>query len=61
MKNTFEHKVRSTAVAGGWVIVVAVGFLVLNWLIYLVATSARRAWFLSSWGRDVSWFYVQNV
>jgi hypothetical protein len=47
MNDTFEKKVRSAAVAGWWVILVAVGFLLLNWLIYLAATAARPAWFLS--------------
>ncbi len=61
MNNVFEKRVRAAAVAGWWVLLVAAGFLVLQWIIYLVVMSARPAWLLSLWGPDVSWSFVQNV
>jgi hypothetical protein len=61
MNDTFEQKVRAAAVAGWWALLVAAGFLLLNWLVYLAAASARPAWFQSLWGQDVSWSDAQNV
>jgi hypothetical protein len=61
MNDTFEKRVRAAAVAGCWVLLIAAGFLLLNWLVYLAATSGRPAWLLSLWGQDVSWSYAQNV
>jgi hypothetical protein len=34
MNDNFEKKVRAAAVAGWWVILVAVGFLTLLWLVF---------------------------
>ena len=50
MNDSFEKKVRSAAVAGWWVILVAIGFLLLQWLIYLAVMSTHPAWLLSMWG-----------
>jgi hypothetical protein len=61
MNDAFEKKVRAAAVAGWWVIVIAVGFLTLQWLIYLTIMSTQPAWLLSMWGPGVDWPFVQIV
>ena len=47
MNDPFEKKLRSAAVAGWWVVLIAGGFLTLQWLIYLAVMSAHPAWLLS--------------
>jgi hypothetical protein len=61
MNDPFEKKVRAAAVAGWWVILIAVGFLTLLWLIYLAVMSTHPAWLLTLWGPGVDWSFVQNV
>jgi hypothetical protein len=61
MNDPFEKKVRSAAVAGWWVILVAIGFLLLQWLAYLAIMETRPGWMLALWGPDVSWPFVQNL
>ena len=61
MNDTFEKKVRAAAVAGWWVILVAVGFLLVVWLVYLAIMSNQPAWILALCGRDVSWPDLQNL
>jgi hypothetical protein len=56
-----RRQVRSAAVAGGWVILIAIGFLTLLWLIYLTVMSTHPAWLLTMWGPGVDWPFVQNV
>ena len=51
MNNTFEEKVRAAAVAGWWTILIAVAFIVLQWLVYLTVIHTRPSWFLSMWGQ----------
>ena len=46
INNVLEKKVRAAAVAGWWVVLVAVAFIVLQWLIYLAVMHARPAWVL---------------
>jgi hypothetical protein len=46
MNDPFEKKVRAAAVAGWWVILIAVGFLTLLWLVYLAVMAAHPAWLL---------------
>jgi hypothetical protein len=60
MNDNFEKKVRA-AVAGWWVVLIAAGFVTLQWLIYLAVMSAQPGWVLAMWGPDVSWAFVQNV
>ena len=47
MNDPFEKKVRAAAVAGWWVVLIAVAFLTLLWLVYLAVMSAHPAWLLS--------------
>jgi hypothetical protein len=61
MNETFEKRVRAAAVAGWWVVLIAVGFLTLQWVIYLVVMSTRPAWLLTMWGPGVDWPFVQGV
>jgi hypothetical protein len=61
MNDLLEKRIRAAAIAGWWVVLIAWGFLLLNWLIYLAAASFQPAWMLSLWGPDISWSFVQNV
>lgn len=61
MNDSFEKKLRAAVVAGWWVILIAAGFLTLQWLIYLAVMSSRPAWLLTLWGPGVDWPFVQNV
>src|SRR5436309_9856357 len=61
MNGPFEKKVTAAAVAGWWVVLTAVGFLTLQWLIYLAVMSTHPAWLLAMWGPGVDWPFVQNV
>jgi hypothetical protein len=51
MNDPFEKTVRAAAVAGWWVVLIAVGFLTFLWLIYLAVMSTHPAWLLTLWGR----------
>ena len=61
MNDTFEKRVRAAAAAGGWVLLVALGFLILQWLLYLALTASKPEWFLSWWGPGIDWSFVQTV
>ena len=61
MNDTFEKKVRAAAVATWLVVLIAVAFIVLQWLAYLAVIHARPAWFLSMWGPNLDWAFVQMV
>jgi hypothetical protein len=61
MKDAFETRVRAAAVAGWWVVLIAVCFLTLLWLIYLAVMSTQPTWLLTLWGPRVDWPFVQNV
>src|SRR4051812_35548672 len=61
MSDPFERKVRAAAVAGGWGVLTAAGFLALLWLLYLAVMAARPAWLLTPWGPGVDWPFVQGV
>ncbi len=61
MNDNFEQRVRAAAVAGWWVLLIAVVFITLQWIIYLAVMSARPGWFLSMLGPGIDWPFVQNV
>ena len=61
MNDIFEKRVRAAAVAGWWVVLITVGFITLQWIIYLAVMHARPAWFLVMWGPDVDWAFVHIV
>ena len=61
MNDVFEKRVRAAAVAGWWTLLIAVGFILIQWIGYLLVTSARPAWLLSWWGPGTTWPFVQTV
>jgi hypothetical protein len=61
MHDTFETRVRAAAVAGWWVVLIALGFVVLQWIVYLAVMNARPPWVLSMWGPEVDWTFVHTV
>ena len=61
MNDVFEKRVRAAAVAAWWAVLVAVAFVVLQWLVYLAVIHARPAWILSMWGPNLDWAFVQAV
>src|SRR5215472_15879423 len=61
MNDPFEKKVHAAAVAGWWVVLIAVLFLTILWLFYLAVVSAHPTWLLSMWGPGVDWPFDQNV
>jgi hypothetical protein len=61
MNDVFEKRVRAAAVAGWWTLLVDVGFLLIQWVLYLLIMSARPALLLSLWGPGTTWSFVQTV
>jgi len=61
MNDMFEKRVKAAAVAGWWTLLIAVGFITLQWIIYLVVMSTRPARFLWMWGPEVDWAFVRIV
>ena len=61
MNDVFEKKVRAAAVAGWWVVLIALAFVVLQWIVYLAVMNARPAWLLSMWGPNIDWTFAQMV
>ena len=61
MNDSFEKRVRAAAVAGWWVLLVAVAFVTLLWLLYLTVMSTRPEWVRAMWGPGISWSFVQDV
>jgi hypothetical protein len=61
MQDIFEKRVRAAAIAGWWVVLVAVGFLLLQWVVYLIVMQTKPAWMLAMWGPNINWNFVQSV
>lgn len=61
MNDSFERNVRAAAAAGWWAVLIAIAFIVLQWIVYLVVMNARPAWLLSMWGPNLDWAFVQTV
>jgi hypothetical protein len=61
MNDPFEKRVRAAAVAGWWTLLVAVGFILIQWILYLLVMSARPAWVPSLWGPGFDWPFVKTV
>jgi hypothetical protein len=55
MNDVFEKRVRAAAVAGWWVVLITLAFIVLQWLVYLAVIHARPACFLLMWGPNLDW------
>ena len=61
MNDSFEKRVTAAAVAGWWTLLIAVLFIVLQWIIYLGVMAVQPSWLLTMWGPGVDWPFVQNV
>jgi hypothetical protein len=61
MCDVFEKKVRTAAAAFWWTTLIAVGFIVLQWIVYLGVMHARPACILAMWGPGIDWTFVQMV
>jgi hypothetical protein len=61
MNDTFEMKVRTAAVAGWWTLLIAAIILTIQWILYLILTSAQPAWLPSLWGHGVDWGTIQRL
>ena len=61
MNGTFEEKIRASATAGWWTILIGAAFLVFQWIVYLGLMNARPSWPLALWGDGISWSTIQNL
>lgn len=55
LDNALRGKVHAAAVAAWWTLLVAVAFVIVQWLGYLLALNLRPAWYLSMCGPGVTW------
>ncbi len=55
MENAFRARVRAAAVAAWWTLVIAVAFVIVQWLGYLLALSVKPSWYLALCGPGVTW------
>ena len=53
--DAFAGKVRSAAIAGWWMLLVATGFMVVNWLGYIIVIRTRPDFLLAFWGSSRDW------
>jgi hypothetical protein len=53
--DTFEIKIRTAAIAGWWTLLIASGFLVVQWFAYLFLMSSQPDWLLLFLGPGISW------
>jgi hypothetical protein len=61
MNDNFEKRVRDAASAGWWTLLLAAGFFMLQWIIYLLVMYIQPAWVLTLWGPEVSWQEAQKL
>lgn len=61
MDELFIKKVRTAAVAGWWTVLIAAGFLLLQWVAYLFIISTQPAWMLCFWGEGITWDDIQSI
>ena len=61
MNDVFERRIMAAAVALWWVVLLATGLVALSGIAYFVVIHAQPPWYLSLWGAEVSWAYIQNV
>ena len=43
------------------VVLIAIAFIVLQWITYLAVMKAHPAWVLAMWGPNLDWTFVQMV
>jgi hypothetical protein len=61
MNDNFEKRVWAAAVAGWWVVLIATAVIILQWIAYLAVINNHPAWFLSMWGPNLDWAFVQTI
>ncbi len=61
MNDSFEVRLRASAKAGWWMLLIGAAFLVVQWIIYLILVSARPSWPLALWGSGMSWETVETA
>jgi hypothetical protein len=61
MNGTFETRLRASARAGWWTLLIGAVFLTFQWIIYILLMSGRPSWPLVLWGNGISWDIVQNL
>ena len=65
MNDLFEKRVRAAATSGWWTLLIAIGFLLIQWIAYRLVMSTHPGWFLSLWGpgpdANAGWSSVQTV
>ena len=61
MNDIFTRRVSAAAGAAWWVILIAVGWLTVAWIIWLLILSAKPQWILSLWGGDITWEQVHSM
>jgi hypothetical protein len=55
MKDTFENRVRSAAIAGWWSLLIAAILITAVWIVTLSFLSSQPAWLLPFVGPGVTW------
>jgi hypothetical protein len=61
MDDAFEKRIRAAAIAGWWTLLIAAGFLTLQWVAFRFLISAKPSWLISLWGIDANWNAVRNI
>jgi hypothetical protein len=61
MNETIEFRIRTAATATWWTVLIGLGVLLIQWLLYLVFTALQPGWLLSLWGPNASWNMVQQI
>jgi hypothetical protein len=55
MDDTFQVRVRAATAAAWWTCLIAGGFFLLQWMIYLGVMAAQPTWVTSFWGPGATW------
>jgi hypothetical protein len=57
----FIKKVRAAAVAGWWVLLIAFGILLIQWLAFLLMMSKQPTGIVYLWGEGFTWPEIRTV
>ncbi len=61
MSDTLGATLRSAATAGWWTLLIAVGVLLIQWVMYLLVVAAQPGWLLTLWGPGATWQEVRSL
>ena len=61
MSQNPESRLQCAVVAGRWTLLIALGFFLLQWVMYLVVMSAQPSWVLTFWGPGADWQEVRTL